>query len=339
MAAIPNDIVAMGHAIVDIVCPCEDGRCCQNVCPQRPYDPRSFPCRISPSYWLSCQAHLKMAGGAAVNAAVGVASFGGRATFVGRVGDDRLGNMFRHDIKGIGVTFRTPPAMIATDATSRSLVLVTPDGQRTMLTYLGCSSKIAIDDIDAQTIKTSKILHLEGYLFEHLQSKTAMEEAVGLAAAAGKLISFALPDSFCVHRHRKAMLALVKTSVDVLFASESEILSLYQAINFEETTRLVAADVDLAVLTRSEKGSVVISKGEMIEVPAENVQRVVDATGAGDLYAAGFLYAMRHDTDLESAALLGGFAAAEIISQFGARPEIRLRHLASLRDRFRSLVS
>ena len=207
-----------------------------------------------------------------------------------------------------------------------------------MLTYLGCSPSIEIDDIDAQTIKTSKILHLEGYLFDHPRSKAALEEAVSLASAAGILISFALPDSFCVHRHRREMLALVRSSVDVLFASESEILSLYQAINFEETARSVAADVDLAVLTRSDKGSVVVSNGETIVVPAENVPSVIDATGAGDLYAAGFLYAMTHDTDLESAAMLGGFAAAEIITQVGARPEISLRHLAGLREQFRSLV-
>ncbi|MGI9410315.1 MAG: adenosine kinase, partial [Hyphomicrobiaceae bacterium] len=201
MAAAPNDIVAMGNAIVDIVCRCDDDHLARTSAPKGHMTLVHSLSEIS-ELVSEMPGTFEVAGGAAVNAAVGVASLGGRSTIIGRVANDRLGNLFRHDIKGIGVTFRTPPTMIATGETSRSLVLVTPDGQRTMLTYLGCSPRIEIDDIDAQTIKTSKILHLEGYLFDDPRSKAALEEAVSLASAAGKLISFALPDSFRVHSHR-----------------------------------------------------------------------------------------------------------------------------------------
>jgi sugar/nucleoside kinase (ribokinase family) len=274
---------------------------------------------------------IEVAGGAAANTAVGVVSLGGRAAFVGKVAEDELGRIFRHDIRGIGVTFTAEAAVAPGKETSRSLVLVTPDGQRTMYTFLGCSTELDNHLIDAEAIAASKIVFLEGYLFDRPEAKAAFRRAAMVANASGRMVALSLSDSLLVERHRPEFLRLIHDGIGVLFANESEIKALYEVDSFEEALQQAGRDLKLAVLTRSEKGSVIMAGGEAIVVPPERVSKVVDATGAGDLYAAGFLYALSHGMSLEAAGRLGSFAAADIIGTVGARPEVRLSHAARMR--------
>lgn len=274
---------------------------------------------------------FEVSGGSAANVAVGIASLGGHAAFVGRVADDEHGRIFRRQVRQIGVSFETLPITGVDSETAHSLILVTPDGKRTMLTYLGCSTDLSIGPVAAKTIRNARIVYLEGYLYDSPNSRAAAEIAARLAKASGKLLSFCVPDAFCVNRHRADFLNLIRSKVDILFASEEEILSLYQMDRFEDAVQRVGHDTNLAVLTRGDRGSVIISKGVPVPMPAETQRKVIDATGAGDMYAAGFLFAQLRGSGLQPAANLGSFAAAEIISFMGARPEVRLSHLARLR--------
>jgi sugar/nucleoside kinase (ribokinase family) len=274
---------------------------------------------------------IDVAGGSAANTAVGVASLGGSAAFIGKVAEDQYGRIFRHDIRGAGVTFTTPATAIPGKETSHSLILVTPDGQRTMNTFLGCSTEIDDALLDVETIKNSKIIYLEGYLVESRAANASLHRAAELANAAGRTVALSLSDSQCVDRHRAEYLKLVRAGVGVLFANESEILSLYETQSFDEAIRRVGTDTALAVLTRSERGSVIVSKGVAIKVAPEKVSKVVDATGAGDIYAAGFLFGLCRGMDVEASGHLASVAASEIIGQIGARPEARLAHVVRMR--------
>jgi sugar/nucleoside kinase (ribokinase family) len=228
------------------------------------------------------------------------------------------------------VTF-TSELVVGGAPTSRSLILVTPDGQRTMNTFLGISTDLDHGEVDPELIKNSDIVYLEGYLFDRPEAKDAFRQAVSIAASAGRRVALTLSDSFCVKRHRQEFLDLIRSGIGILFANESEITALYETTSFDEALRHATADTELAVLTRSEKGSIIVSKGETIAIPIEPVE-VVDTTGAGDMYAAGFLFALARGFDLEKAGRLGSFAAGEIIGHIGARPEARLSHLARMRN-------
>jgi sugar/nucleoside kinase (ribokinase family) len=272
---------------------------------------------------------LEISGGSAANTMVGLASFGGRAAFIGKVAEDEFGRIFRHDIRAAGVTFKSEP-VAGKSPTSRSLILVTPDGQRTMNTFLGISTDLDHGEVDPALIRASSIVYLEGYLFDRPEAKEAFRQAAAIAKAADRRAALTLSDSFCVNRHRDEFLDLIRNSVDILFANESEILALYQTDSFDDAKRRAQEDTKLAVLTRSEKGSVIVANGETHEVGIEAV-KVVDTTGAGDMYAAGFLFGLSRGYDLAAAGRLGAFAAGEIIGHIGARPEVRFSHLARMR--------
>ncbi|MEM7459350.1 MAG: adenosine kinase [Pseudomonadota bacterium] len=271
---------------------------------------------------------LETSGGSGANTIAGIASFGGKAAYIGKVADDRLGEVFKTDMATVGVPFETTP-LVDGAATARSIIFVTPDGKRSMNTYLGASVEFSPDDVDRGTVEAGGILYLEGYLFDKEVAKTAFVHAAEIAHAAGRKVSLTLSDSFCVDRHRDSFRQLIRTQVDILFANEEELLSLYQTRDFEQAVELLRADTGLAAVTRGEKGSVVIGDGEPIEVPAEPVSQVVDTTGAGDQYAAGFLFGVSRGLPLATCARLGHIAAAEVISHYGPRPEVALAELAA----------
>ena len=268
----------------------------------------------------------EISGGSAGNTAAGVASFGGRAAYFGKVRADQLGEIYRHDMRATGVAFDTPAAT-AGPATARSFILVTPDGERTMNTYLGACVNLGVGDVDKAVVEAAQVTYMEGYLWDKPEAKEAFRLASKIARAAGRLTSITLSDSFCVERHRDSFLDLIKNSIDIVFANESEIKSLYKTQNFDEAVQAIRKDCPMAVLTRSEKGSMVVHGSGTIEVKAHLVARVVDVTGAGDLYAAGFLFGHTRQLPLAKCAALGSIAAAEIISHTGARPEVKLSEL------------
>ncbi|MEO1187901.1 MAG: adenosine kinase [Pseudomonadota bacterium] len=271
---------------------------------------------------------LETSGGSGANTIAGIASFGGKAAYVGKVADDRLGKVFKSDMAAVGVPFETKP-LLGGPATARSIIFVTPDGKRSMNTYLGASVEFSPEDVDRATVEAGGILYLEGYLFDKEVAKAAFVHAAEIAHAAGRKVSLTLSDSFCVDRHRDSFRQLIRTQVDILFANEEELLSLYQTRDFDQAIDLLRADTGLAAVTRGEKGSVVIGDGDPISVPAEPVSQVVDTTGAGDQYAAGFLFGVARGLPLATCARLGHIAAAEVISHYGPRPEVALATLAA----------
>ncbi|MGB6535175.1 MAG: adenosine kinase [Xanthobacteraceae bacterium] len=271
---------------------------------------------------------VEMSGGSAANTVVGVSSFGARAAFVGRVRNDPLGRAFAHDIRAAGVAFDTPAAA-AGPPTGRCCVLVTPDGERTMNTYLGAAQELNPDDIDAETIGASAVTYLEGYLWDPKTAKDAFLKAAKIAHDAERKVALTLSDAFCVDRWRDEFLQLMRSrTVDLIFANEAELASLYQTGDFDAAVRALRADIDIAVVTRSEKGCIVASPEGIEVVSAFPLERVVDTTGAGDLFAAGFLYGLACGADDRSCARLGALAAAEVIQHLGARPETSLKDLA-----------
>ena len=270
---------------------------------------------------------IESSGGSAGNTMAGIASLGGRGGYIGKVRDDLLGEVFRHDISAIGVRFETAAAA-AGPGTARCLILITPDGQRTMATCLGISVEFGPDDIDPALIAAAQITYLEGYLFDPPRAQDAFRAAAAAAHRAGRRVALTLSDPFCVGRHRAAFLELVQGEVDILFANEAEICSLYQTEDFDTAADAVRGHVGIAVLTRSERGSVILADSASHAVRAAPVAQVVDTTGAGDLYAAGFLFGLTRGRPLPICGALGSLCAAEIISHVGARPEVNLRDLA-----------
>jgi sugar/nucleoside kinase (ribokinase family) len=319
------DVVGIGSAIVDIIGRCDDAFLKQHGCPKG--NMRLVDQNTIAALYDSMGPAIEVSGGSVANTMVGIASFGGKSAFIGKVANDEFGKIFAHDIKASGVTFDSRPATGGAP-TSRSLILVTPDGERTMNTFLGVSTDLGEQELDAETIAAAKILYLEGYLFDQPQGMAAFRKAASIAAKAGRKVALSLSDAFCVDRHRDAFRDFVKNNVDILFANESEITSLYQTTSFETAAQHVKTETDLAALTRSAAGSVIISHGETIKIPVRPVTKVLDTTGAGDLYAAGFLFGLTHGTDLATAGQLGSLAAAEVISHLGARPEKKLSDLA-----------
>lgn len=272
---------------------------------------------------------IEISGGSAANTIAGLASFGARTAFIGKVRDDELGRVFAHDIRTLGTAFDTPPALDGL-ATARCLILVTPDGQRTMNTFLGASTRLGPEDIDEDLVASARITYLEGYLWDRPEAKQAFVKAAQAARAAGRQVALSLSDTFCVDRHRESFLALVRDDVDILFANDAEIRALYEVKAFDEALQAVRQDCRLGVLTRSEHGCVVVQGDEVHVVDAVNVDRVVDTTGAGDLFAAGFLFGLTREQPLRACGELGALAAAEVISHMGARPETDLKKLAAM---------
>jgi sugar/nucleoside kinase (ribokinase family) len=272
---------------------------------------------------------VEMSGGSAANTMTGIASFGGRVGYIGKVADDQLGEVFGHDLRAVGVTFENAPALIGV-STGRCLIVVTPDAQRTMNTYLGVSSLLSPDDVDPDLVARGRVVYLEGYLFDRPQAKQAYFKAAAGAHAAGGRVSLTLSDSFCVDRHRDDFFRLVESAVDILFANEDELMALYQVGDFDDALQAVRGHCEVAAITRGKAGSVVVSGDELHIIDAHPVDEVVDTTGAGDLYAAGFLYGFTHRLGLADCGRLGSLAAAEVISHVGARPLTSLRRLAEL---------
>jgi sugar/nucleoside kinase (ribokinase family) len=270
----------------------------------------------------------EMSGGSAANTIVGIANLGARAAYVGKVRDDQIGHLYVHDIRAAGVAFETPPAADG-PATGCSYILVTPDGERTMNTYLGAAQELMPADIDAAQVAASAVLYLEGYLWDPKSAKEAFVKASTSAHQAGRQVALTLSDAFCVGRYRGEFLELMRAgTVDLIFANEAELGSLYETADFEAALAQLRRDIPLGIVTRSEKGCVVASKDGVVAVPAFPIAKVVDTTGAGDLFAAGFLFGLVRGAGHENAGRLGALAAAEVIQHIGARPQVSLKELA-----------
>lgn len=314
------DVVAIGNAIVDILSRTEDEFLTNNHIKKGAMT--LIEAAQAEALYSKMGPAMEMSGGSAANTAAGLASLGAKVGYIGKVGPDQLGNVFRHDIRAAGVTFETA-GLVRGAPTARCLVMITPDAQRTMCTYLGACVLLTHHDLDEDMIKGAKVTYLEGYLFDREQAKEAFKKAAQIAHAAGKKVALTLSDPFCVERHRDEFLDLVKNHVDILFANEQEILSLYKLDNITK----VQSHCELTVITRSEKGSVIISAKGKIDVKAEPVSRVMDTTGAGDLYAAGFLYGYTQGKPLEVCGRIASIVAAEIVQQVGARPQRSLSQI------------
>jgi sugar/nucleoside kinase (ribokinase family) len=270
----------------------------------------------------------EMSGGSGANTIVGVASLGARAAYVGKVKDDQIGRMYTHDIRAAGVAFNTAPAADG-PATGCCYILVTPDGERTMNTYLGAAQNLTPADIDPAQIAAARFVYLEGYLWDPKDAKDAFVKAAAIAHDAGREVALTLSDSFCVDRYREEFLELMRGgTVDLVFANEAELHSLYQTSDFDGALKQLREDATLGIVTRSDKGCVVVSNDGVIAVPAHPIETLVDTTGAGDLFAAGFLFGLVRKTGYEAAGRFGGLAAAEVIQHIGARPQVSLKELA-----------
>lgn len=325
MTDIKYDVVGLGNAIVDVI----DAVSEQFL---TDWDIRKDGMTLieedrAKTLTREARSALVTPGGSGANTIAGIGSFGGSAAYIGKVADDQLGKIFRKDMTDEGIWFETPPLEDG-PATARSIIFVTPDGARSMNTYLGASVMFGPEDVNADVVRAGKILYLEGYLFDRDEAKAAFIHASEIARAAGRKVSLTLSDNFCVDRHRESFRHLIKNHVDVLFANEAELLSLYETEDFDAAVEALRMDQALAAVTRSEKGSVVIGEGAPIEVAAEPVAEVVDTTGAGDQYAAGFLYGYARELPLALCAKLGHIAAAEVITHYGPRPETSLKAMA-----------
>lgn len=275
--------------------------------------------------YRAMHAAVEMSGGSAANTMCGVRSLGGRASYIGKVSDDELGRVFGHDLRAVGVSFRAgaDPGV----PTGRSMIVVTPDAQRSMNTYLGASSLLGPPDVDVDAVAHSAVLYMEGYLFDRDEAKEAFRFAAGCAHDHGRLVSLTLSDSFCVDRHRTDFVKLVRDDVDILFGNIEELRALYEVESLDEAFTRVRSQCRLAVITAGKHGSHVVTPDEIVDVSAEPVARVLDTTGAGDLYAAGFLYGYTKGLDLAECGRYGSIAAAEVISHVGPRPLVELRTL------------
>lgn len=323
--AVPTvDVVGVGNAIVDVIAQASESFLVDNGLVKAAMTlideggATSLYARMGPA--------IEASGGSAANTAAGVASFGGTAAFIGKVADDQLGQVFAHDMRAAGVEFDVPPAS-GGPSTARCLILVTPDAQRTMNTYLGVSSLLEPDDVSPRTAAAGELLFCEGYLWDVASAKAAIRRAMALAHEAGRRTALTLSDTFCVDRHREEFRALVRSDVDVLFANHLELKALYQLDDLDRCIAHVRSEVELACITMGAQGSILVAGPDLVRIKAENLGDVVDTTGAGDQYAAGVLFGLARGMDLEAAGRLGSLAAAEVISHVGPRP---MQSLAAL---------
>ncbi len=322
------DVVGIGNAIVDVVAGAEESFLEAEGIAKGAMT--LIDAERAEALYARMGPGIEMSGGSAGNTMAGLAGLGGRGAFIGKVRADQLGAIFRHDIRAAGVAFDTPPSENGAP-TARCLVFVTPDAQRTLCTMLGACVELGPEDVDETTVAAAKVTYLEGYLWDPPRAKEAFVKAAEIAHDAGREVALSLSDPFCVDRHREEFHELVDGHVDVLFANETEICSLYHAKTFDGALQAVRGRCKVVALTRSEKGSVVLAGDEVHVADAEPVQQVVDTTGAGDLYAGGFLYGYTQGRSLYDCARIGAIAAAEVISHYGARPEQPLSELVAAR--------
>lgn len=316
MAVTRFDITGIGNAIVDYLLQADDVFLSRHDMHKGAMS--LIDADTATSLTAAMAGGLTASGGSVANSCAVAAALGARVAFLGKVADDEMGQVFREEIANAGVHYATKP-LIAPIPTARCLIIVTPDGQRTMNTYLGAGGEFSLQDLDGAVIAGSAVTYLEGYLFDPPAAQSAFAEAARLARAAGRQTALSLSDAFCVDRHRDGFRRLIASGIDILFANEAEVCSLYQCNDFADAADAAAKDVPLAVLTQSEKGAVILQGGKMVEIAAVPVE-VVDTTGAGDAYAAGFLAAYTRNAGLEAAGVLGAKAAALAISRIGARP-------------------
>ena len=320
------DVVGIGNAIVDVLVQADD-RFLED------HDLTKGTMALVDEHqaerlYASVGPGLETSGGSAANTLAGVAQLGGRAGFIGRVRDDQLGGIFAHDIRSVGARFETPAATEG-PSTARCLILVTPDAQRTMCTYLGASVGLDPADLDLEMVAQAKLLYLEGYLWDSDEAKAAFIAAAEMARAHGGEVALSLSDAFCVERHRDSFQELVDGHVDILFANEMEITALYKANSFEEAADQVRGRCKLAALTRSEQGSVVLNGAGTHSVAPFQLGPLLDTTGAGDLYAAGFLHAYTQGQAVEACGRLGSLCAGQVVTQLGPRPQGSLKQLVA----------
>lgn len=323
------DVCGVGNALVDVIAPANDAFLIEHGISKGGMT-LIFDEPAVETLYAKMAPGQETSGGSAANTLAGIASLGGRAAYIGKVSDDQLGGVFRHDLNAGGVSYDTKPRT-GGPSTGRCLINVTPDGQRSMSTFLGCSPLLTADDLDEAKIASAGIVFLEGYLFDAPEAKAAFVKASEIAHAAGRKVALTLSDLFCVDRHKEAFRDLVAHHIDILFANEAEILALYDAPDFDIALTAARKDCEFVALTRSELGSVLARGEEVVSVPADAIDKVVDTTGAGDLYAAGVLFGAATGRDLKTCGLLGSLAAGEIISHYGARPEANLAQLVAAR--------
>jgi sugar/nucleoside kinase (ribokinase family) len=318
------DVVGVGNALVDVIAHADDGFIGQHDLTKGSMTLVDTDRALY--LYRALGSAVEMSGGSAANTMCGVASFGGRAAYLGKVSNDDLGLVFGHDLRAVGVQFR-PGAPEADTPTGRCIIVVTPDAQRTMNTYLGVSSLLQPSDIHEETVASGAVLYMEGYLYDRPAAKEAFRRAASVAHANKRKVSLTLSDSFCVDRHRDDFRGLVADEVDILFGNEDELLSLYQVDSLDAGIAAVRRDSELAVITMGADGCAIITPDDVITAPAKPVPQVLDTTGAGDLFAAGFLFGYTRNRSLEDCARLGAIAAAEVISHVGPRPLVELKSL------------
>ena len=324
-----HDVVGLGSAIVDIIARCDD-----DFIQKQGLDKgimRLIDAEEATRLYSEMGPAVEVSGGTVPNSCVGIASLGGKAAFMGRTAKDQFGDVFGHDLRSIGVTFKNAPVEDGAP-TGRCLILVTPDGERTMNTFLGANTELSSAELDPELIRDSTLLYLEGYAFDGPNAKQAFYDAANIARDAKTTVSLTLSDPFCVERHRQSFLDFIRSGVNLLFANHREVMALYETDDLTEACKLLRQDCPLAAVTRSEKGSWIMTPEKVIEIEAEPVERVVDTTGAGDLYAAGFLFGYARSHNLRDCGRLASIAAAEIISHIGPRPETSLAELAKAQN-------
>ena len=322
-------VLGIGHALVDIIAPCQEDMLAEFSLVKGTM--RLTSAEEAAALYEKMGPAVETSGGSAANTCAGIASLGGKAGFAGKVGRDQFASVFAHDIRSIGVSFHDGVSENGSP-TGRCLILVTPDGERTMNTNLGAASEFAEGDLDHDAIQSTQIVYLEGYLFDPPAARKAFFTAADFAHGNGTKVAFTLSDPFCVDRHREAFRAFIRDRVDIVFANEKELLSLFPGASFDEACAAIRNDCHLAAITRSEKGSVVLGGGKAVAVPAVPVPKLVDATGAGDLYAAGFMFGLATGRDLDACARLGSLSASEVITHVGPRPLRPLSELARAHD-------
>ncbi|MDH4744086.1 adenosine kinase [Sphingomonas sp. CBMAI 2297] len=322
------DVVAIGNAIVDILAQAEDSFI-EEIGVAKGSMQLIFSPEDADALYAKMGPGREISGGSAANTVAGIAALGGRTAFIGQVADDQLGQVFAHDIRAAGVDFDTA-VRPGQPATARCLIFVTPDGQRTMNTFLGASQFLPASALDEQLIANGAILYLEGYLWDPEEPRAAMRKAIEIARAAGRKVAFTLSDVFCISRHGDDFRKLIEDGmIDILFANENELLALCEREAFEAAVQHLHGKVPVLVVTRSEKGAIALVGGERVEVPAEPIARLVDTTGAGDMFAAGFLHGQAQGRSVRDSLRLGALCAAEIIQHYGARAEVDLKELAA----------
>lgn len=328
MASTRYDVIGVGNAIVDVIATADDAFLGQHGIEKGAMT--LIDEDRAKTLYAAMGPGQEVSGGSAANTLAGIASLGGRGAYIGKVANDQLGEIFGHDLRATGVEYSTAP-LVGGPATARCLILVTPDAQRSMNTFLGASTLFSEEDVDAERIAAARITYLEGYLYDRDEAKAAFVRAADIARKAGRKVALTLSDPFCVDRHRASFRDLVANHVDVIFANEAELKSLYQMESFDAALAAVRAETHIAAVTRSEKGAVIVSGEQSVAVPADPVEKLVDTTGAGDLFAAGFLLGLARGASLDTCGRLGVMAAAEVISHVGARPLVSLAELARKR--------